>query len=455
MTEIKKKLISIFSYILELDANSFDENISQESIDNWDSMNHLLIITEIEKQFGVNIPLEESIELASFKELLNYLIGEKEPIVSSNDYNTIEIRGKLSKILIKKTKSKLEEKYLPQLEAFVKRNYNLTYILLNKTFFDFFFKNYLTKNNYSVEIIQLEDKIIGMLGRIPCKLKVFDNVIDGCFFCNLMIERDYQNQGLGPRLFVDVDKVFDIQMILSYTPNLIPIFQNLGWVEMPHLRRFIKILSVENCTTLAEKEIPIDGGENYFSIIEENGYSFSEINKLDDRIEEFWAHIKVKYPITIERSIDYLNWRYINHPLLIYHFFIIEKNETIQAFIVLRIEDSLNYKIGRIIDFISTDEAEKYSLYQAMNFCLRKKVDLIDYFFTGNFHIESLVKLNFREANEEPYYSIPINFNPINRRKKSINFSFKCNLTLKNTEEFSKIDNWYLTKGDGDQDRPN
>ncbi len=125
------------------------------------------------------------------------------------------------------------------------------------------------------------------------------------------------------------------------------------------------------------------------------------------------------------------------------------------SLLVLRIEEPLGFKIARIIDFISKDEAEIFTLQNAINFCRENGCHLIDFFFSGNFHIDSLEKVGFKEANQEPYFSIPLLFNPIDRERKYINLAFKViNPKIKN-EKAADINNWYVTKGDGDQDRPN
>lgn len=457
MNGLRDQLIKIISEILDIKAEEIRDDTSTATISNWDSMNHLLIITEIEKQFNISIPLEDSIELTNFKDLLDYITKEREARgfnIPDKEYNDIEIQGKIDRILINRIKIKLNVRLLPQLKEFISRNYNPNYILKNNTFFNYFFINYLSED-FSFEVILLQDQIIGMLGRIPCKLKCFDKVFDGCFFANLMIEEAYQNKGLGPRLVIDAMNKYDIQMVLSYGVNLVFILQKLKWVEMPHLRRFVKILSVKQCSTLIEKELPEKEETN--GIMNENTtiFSFKEVNQFNKNIIDFWEKIKKKYPITVERSLDYLNWRYVNHPLLNYKIFIITKNDEIQSYIILREESPPNFKIGRIIDFISTDEAEGYSLSRIVNYCKKNKFDLIDYFCTGRFHEKSLRSLEFKEANEEPLSSIPLLFNPISTRKKEINFAFKFRDENLIDDRIKDFNNWYLTKGDGDQDRPN
>ena len=114
----------------------------------------------------------------------------------------------------------------------------------------------------------------------------------------------------------------------------------------------------------------------------------------------------------------------------------------------------MNFKIGRIVDFISDDDTELYTLFKLVEFCQKNQVDLIDFFFTGNFHIKSLEKLNFINASQKPFNAIPFLFNPIVRNRELHHFAFKImneGLSEVDANDFNK---WYLTKGDGDMERP-
>jgi len=127
----------------------------------------------------------------------------------------------------------------------------------------------------------------------------------------------------------------------------------------------------------------------------------------------------------------------------------------IRSYIVLRIEEAQDFRMGRIVDFISMDAAEEFTLFKLLEYCEEQNVDAVDFFFTGSFHMDSLNKLGFSSDEKEPHSLIPMYFNPIIKSKKHINFVFKLINNDHLDERLNDIDNWYITKGDGDQDRPN
>ncbi|MFH1073033.1 MAG: acyl carrier protein [Nanoarchaeota archaeon] len=67
------KLVSIISTVLSLQKEKVTKELSQENEKAWDSVNHLLLINEIEKEFKLTIPLEASITLTSYKKILDFL----------------------------------------------------------------------------------------------------------------------------------------------------------------------------------------------------------------------------------------------------------------------------------------------------------------------------------------------------------------------------------------------
>ena len=67
---MKDKLKAIIAGVLNIDAAVIDENSSNQTIENWDSLNHMNIILSVEEQFEITFDDEEMLGLTSFKKLL-------------------------------------------------------------------------------------------------------------------------------------------------------------------------------------------------------------------------------------------------------------------------------------------------------------------------------------------------------------------------------------------------
>lgn len=68
-TNIKK----IFSKILKISLNEVKDNLSRENCKNWDSMNHVRLVLEIEKELKIKIDNNDAIDLDNFKTFCKFL----------------------------------------------------------------------------------------------------------------------------------------------------------------------------------------------------------------------------------------------------------------------------------------------------------------------------------------------------------------------------------------------
>ena len=66
MNENLEKLRQAFADSLQVDLAEITDSLNQESVEKWDSLAMISLITEIEAIFGVSFLVSELIELKSF-----------------------------------------------------------------------------------------------------------------------------------------------------------------------------------------------------------------------------------------------------------------------------------------------------------------------------------------------------------------------------------------------------
>lgn len=54
-----EKLYEIVSRVLNIPLEKIDDSVSRDTTEEWDSFNHLLLISEIEKEMGVTFTIKE------------------------------------------------------------------------------------------------------------------------------------------------------------------------------------------------------------------------------------------------------------------------------------------------------------------------------------------------------------------------------------------------------------
>ena len=58
-----RKIFDLIGNVLNVDPSQISDETTQDDIENWDSLNSLLIIDEIEREFNIKISINEIIEI--------------------------------------------------------------------------------------------------------------------------------------------------------------------------------------------------------------------------------------------------------------------------------------------------------------------------------------------------------------------------------------------------------
>lgn len=74
----EERLRQPIAAVLKVDPESLGPESSMDTIESWDSLQHMILMVALEEEFGVTIPSEEAVEATSFsaiKDLLERLTG--------------------------------------------------------------------------------------------------------------------------------------------------------------------------------------------------------------------------------------------------------------------------------------------------------------------------------------------------------------------------------------------
>ena len=72
--DIEYNLFKIFAKVFGLMDNSINMSTSQKNLENWDSLNHILLIVEIERKFNIKFKVGEIGELNSVKKIFEKVL---------------------------------------------------------------------------------------------------------------------------------------------------------------------------------------------------------------------------------------------------------------------------------------------------------------------------------------------------------------------------------------------
>lgn len=338
-----------------------------------------------------------------------------------------------------------------KLVKFYKQAYGEKHILNDPLYHNWQFRDnpFNKLDTKSIIIVENKGEIYAHLGLFPVELKVSDYIRNATWFIPYFVLEKYRVFGLGFRVMDFAKNLFDFTMALNVSNDSRKIFAKNNWTNFGNINRFIAILDKKRIEKFFGKSI----SESQVKIKQGFEFTFERVHSLDESYDGFWQEVSPRFPITINRKREYLNWRYLNHPLTDYHFLTLHDKEKLVGYSVLRFEDKNEIlKAARIVDLVVMYDYETSLLQNIIKYS-HGKVDFVDFFLTGNFYEKSLCSTGFFN-NKIERVSLPTVFNPIDpNRKSTMEFLYKQNDKGPTINELNDINNWYIVKGDSDQDR--
>jgi acyl carrier protein len=74
--KLDKRLEKVIRSVFSIEAGPVDENWTSENIPEWDSVGHLNLIMEVEKEFNIKIEIEEMFEIEKLADITR-ILGKK------------------------------------------------------------------------------------------------------------------------------------------------------------------------------------------------------------------------------------------------------------------------------------------------------------------------------------------------------------------------------------------
>ena len=344
----------------------------------------------------------------------------------------------------------IEKEDKKKIEKFYDIAYGRKHILKNKKHTTWQFKKnpFLKKNETSIIVIEQKENIISHLGIIPTKLKFFSTIKKGIWHVSFFTLNEFRGKGLGLKSVKLSNKRYDFAMVLSGSEGTEHIYKHIHGHTLGDLNRYIKIINQKKIQVFLKKKILLK------KISKSNKkYRIKRIKKLNKKYENFWKDVRERFPITTERTKEYMTWRFLKHPLIDYHVMILENGKKIAGIAVIRFEnENKRIKAARIVDLIIKKEFDDEMIFSIIEYC-KDKSDFIDFYCTGDFYSKTMKKYGFFN-NTIKTLKIPTVFNPIDfERRTNINFLYADLKKNVNPQILKNENNWFFVKADSDQDR--
>lgn len=306
------------------------------------------------------------------------------------------------------------------------------------------------------------ESLIGILGILPFHLNVFGKKSIGCTLVNWAVLPEHRNSGAGLALINEVKKYHPTMILsLGINPKVEKLYKLLGWNVLDETPRWIGIVNKKKTIELMLKgdHQPLRYWNELKRVQANRSYKVIEVNELDERKWDtfYWGKF-AKQSVGFTRDSSFLSWRYFKHPFFTYHTFVcMDQNGDYKGLVVVRIETILTgEKIGRIVEFISSDQDSAITLANAL-IGMKEQLLFFDFFCFSNISTWGLEAVGFKRVlkSDTDKQVVPMRFQPLDFNHTSLMAAIYVEPKLIMEFPIQKNDLWYVTKGDSDQDRPN
>ena len=241
---------------------------------------------------------------------------------------------------------------------------------------DFFDWQYLENPDGKAIVIIAKDEeknnsIIGIESILPMNLMINQKIIKASLSCNSYVDPDYRKKGIFSKLISFVKKE-SVKNNISYiygvaNDNSYNSFMKKDSHEISNLPILFRPLRLSNYFSFPLSTF-LHIFDNIWKIKKSNNPNIIQFTDcFDESFEVLCKNANQRIPIIKNRTKEYLNWRYKDHPTREYTTFVLKENSTLEGYIITRKTTVNGKSIGVIVDFLvdsNTNPAKTKDLIQ-------------------------------------------------------------------------------------------
>jgi hypothetical protein len=231
-------------------------------------------------------------------------------------------------------------------------------------------------------------------------------------------------------------------------------YEKLGYPVRNEIERKVAIIDAGKCISVFGNEKK----EGQFDFLRENEVApsykkmkYTEIDNIENISELYWLNHIERFQTTSCKNKSALKWRYSDHPYIKYKYIAIDDRAE-KGLAVVRIEEikGMKGKVLRILELFPVKGYEMEIALAVLRNAYEEGAILADFFCVSKKYCDLICPPPFLSLSEHREYDIPMLFQPLEiRKRKSINIVLDHNPSLRDIS----FEDFYATKGDGDQDQ--
>jgi GNAT superfamily N-acetyltransferase len=334
-----------------------------------------------------------------------------------------------------------------------------------------------TLQGLSVLLAWQGDRIVGMLGLIYFDFNIRGIVSPGVWLSHWLAIPESRADGVGLKLLWAVhDLGYDAIFVLGVNSTARKVYSALGFELLPCMPRWIGVFDVGKTALLLGEASPGTKVTNLDDICAQYCVHMGRKASGDLNVDVvewnesfvaawdyFWAGEIAPTLLSPTKHSSYLKWRYIDHPTFKYEIRLALEAATrkvlgLAVFRVERIRER-DERVLRVLEFLATPEAENALALSLIRFGQSHNTIFADFHCTSGRAARALELIGFRRhLPAENQAGFPARFQPLEPGHFEIGGAFWLSASLRRKLGPGQLlisNDFYITKSDGDQDRPN
>nr|AIT69698.1 putative acetyltransferase [uncultured bacterium] len=435
-----ERVRDVFVAVLGVPREVLLPEATPEQVPGWDSLAHLSLVSEIEKAFGVSLTLDEVLAVSCVGDFVSLATGAPpgageagaDRMLPGDREAIFDFAGQVKdEITLVHSPAHWDWQYLgnPAVEP----------------------------GRPPVYLLRQGGRIAGHLGTIPVTLEVDGVGVRAAWTAGLVAAPEVRARGGGVRLIDRWLSECDVGLVLGTTPDAEALFTQLGWLRPGggHVRSYMRLLDAD---AVVRKRVSNPAARKAIASVANAALSLilrapsrlggdikvRTFDRFDARFDDLWERVRKGYRLIVRRDRRYLAWKFASQPDVEYIRILAERDApgvpegTLAGYAVLRVMKRKPY-VGYIVDLLAgADDAE------AWNHLVAASVDVL--LARGVQQVWCVVMNPTAEAALRRFAFV--------LRDSPMTFFVRPNAPGLDPALFADAANWFVTKGDADQDRP-
>jgi GNAT superfamily N-acetyltransferase len=220
-----------------------------------------------------------------------------------------------------------------------------------------------------ITVAESENEIIGCHHSVFFSMKLYDEIKLGFIGADIAVHSKYRGKGIWKKMFQKTnDRIKELDLGFSYgittNPTVKDGWKKMGEIFFPHhisLLYWIKDIRIHQQKSemnlykigyLGLKILNSRSIRGKKSIPQlDNDLDVTKISYFGKEYETFWSRTREEYTFTIEKNLEYVNWRYCDERGGKYYVISANQGKEFLGFIVLKtVQSESGYNRGYVVD---------------------------------------------------------------------------------------------------------